>query len=128
LKQLEAELGLRLFARTTKGIAATEESRLLYTEVERAYFGMQNTASFAASLSHRRQGRIVVSTAWLSRGSPPWSLDFPKLTPTFRSRFIREVQPTLPVSSAAVRSTSESLSFAARNTISPVPSRSISRG
>ena len=62
LKQLEAELGLRLFARTTKGIAATEEARLLYTEVERTYFGMQNLARFAASLSDRRQGRIVVST------------------------------------------------------------------
>ncbi|WP_441523295.1 LysR family transcriptional regulator [Bosea sp. TAB14] len=71
LKLLEAELGLRLFARTTKGIAATEEARLLYTEVERTYFGMQNLARFAAGLSDRKQGRIVVSTipalgiAWL---------------------------------------------------------------
>lgn len=71
LKLLEAELGLRLFARTTKGIAATEEARLLYTEVERTYFGMQNLARFAANLRDRKQGRIVVSTipalgiAWL---------------------------------------------------------------
>lgn len=62
LKLLEAELGLRLFARTTKGIAATEEARLLYTEVERTYFGMQNLSRFAASLGDRKQGRIVVST------------------------------------------------------------------
>ena len=58
LKQLEAELGLRLFDRTTKGVAATEETRLLYTEVERTYFGMQNLGRFAASLGHRKQGRI----------------------------------------------------------------------
>lgn len=62
LKQLEGELGLQLFSRTTKGIAATEEARALYAEVERTYFGMQNLARFAANLRDRKQGRVVVST------------------------------------------------------------------
>ncbi len=71
LKMLEAELGVRLFNRTTKGIAATEEALSLYTEVERTYFGMQNLDRFANGLRDRKQGRIVVSTipalglAWL---------------------------------------------------------------
>lgn len=91
LKQLEAELGLRLFDRTTKGIAATEEARLLYTEVERTYFGMQNLTRFAASLGHRRQGRIVVSTipalgiAWLPTVVARFSEAHPDVTISLHS-------------------------------------------
>ena len=91
LKLLEAELGLRLFDRTTKGIAATEEARLLYTEVERTYFGMQNLARFAASLGHRRQGRIVVSTipalgiAWLPTMVARFSEAHPDVTISLHS-------------------------------------------
>ncbi|QEL27127.1 LysR family transcriptional regulator (plasmid) [Bosea sp. F3-2] len=91
LKLLEAELGLRLFDRTTKGIAATEEARLLYTEVERTYFGMQNLARFAASLGHRRQGRIVISTipalgiAWLPTVVARFSEAYPDATISLQS-------------------------------------------
>lgn len=91
LKLLEAELGLRLFARTTKGIAATEEARLLYAEVERTYFGMQNLARFAASLGDRRQGRIVVSTipalgiAWLPAMVARFSRTHPDVTVSLHS-------------------------------------------
>lgn len=91
LKLLEAELGLRLFDRTTKGIAATEEARLLYTEVERTYFGMQNLARFAASLGDRRQGRIVVSTipalgiAWLPAMVSRFSAAHPDVTISLHS-------------------------------------------
>ena len=82
LRQLERDLGLQLFVRTTKGIAATDEARSLYTEVERTYFGMQNLTRFAVGLRERRQGRVVVtaipalSVAWLpsmaSRFSAAW--------------------------------------------------------
>lgn len=91
LKLLEAELGLRLFARTTKGIAATEEARLLYTEVERTYFGMQNLTRFAASLGDRKQGRIVVSTipalgiAWLPAMVARFSEAHPAVTISLHS-------------------------------------------
>ncbi|MGN6097956.1 MAG: LysR substrate-binding domain-containing protein [Bosea sp. (in: a-proteobacteria)] len=91
LKLLEAELGLRLFDRTTKGIAATEEARLLYTEVERTYFGMQNLARFAASLGDRRQGRIVASTipalgiAWLPAMVARFSEAHPDVTISLHS-------------------------------------------
>ena len=61
LQLLEGELGLQLFTRTTKGIAATDEARALYAEVERAYFGMQNLAHFAGTLRDRKQGRVVVT-------------------------------------------------------------------
>jgi DNA-binding transcriptional LysR family regulator len=91
LKMLEAELGLRLFARTTKGIAATEEARALYTEVERTYFGMQNLARFASSLRDRKQGRIVVSTipalgvAWLPAMVARFSATHPDVTVSLHS-------------------------------------------
>ncbi|AMJ62902.1 LysR substrate-binding domain-containing protein [Bosea sp. PAMC 26642] len=91
LKQLEAELGLRLFSRTTKGIAATEEARLLYTEVERTYFGMQNLARFAEGLRDRQQGRIVVSTipalgiAWLPAMVARFSDKYPDVTISLHS-------------------------------------------
>lgn len=91
LKLLESELGLRLFDRTTKGIAATEEARLLYTEVERTYFSMQNLARFAASLGDRRQGRIVVSTipalgiAWLPAMVARFSAAHPDVTISLHS-------------------------------------------
>ncbi|MGO4677713.1 LysR substrate-binding domain-containing protein [Bosea sp. 2YAB26] len=91
LKLLEDELGLRLFSRTTKGIAATEEARALYTEVERTYFGMQNLARFAASLRDRKQGRIVVSTipalglAWLPAMVARFSAAHPDVTISLQS-------------------------------------------
>jgi DNA-binding transcriptional LysR family regulator len=91
LKLLEAELGLRLFDRTTKGIAATEEARLLYTEVERTYFGMQNLARFAASLGDRKQGRIVVSTipalgiAWMPAMVARFADAYPDVTISLHS-------------------------------------------
>jgi DNA-binding transcriptional LysR family regulator len=91
LKLLEAELGLRLFDRTTKGVAATEEARLLYTEVERTYFGMQNLGRFAASLGHRRQGRIVISSipalgiAWLPTVVARFSEAHPDVTISLHS-------------------------------------------
>jgi DNA-binding transcriptional LysR family regulator len=91
LKLLEAELGLRLFSRTTKGIAATEEARALYTEVERTYFGMQNLARFAANLRDRKQGRIVVSTipalgiAWLPAMVARFSAAHPNVTVSMHS-------------------------------------------
>ena len=91
LKQLEAELGLRLFDRTTKGVAATEEARLLYTEVERTYFGMQNLGRFAASLGHRKQGRIVISSipalgiAWLPAAVAKFSATHPDVTISLHS-------------------------------------------
>src|SRR6478609_124838 len=91
LKLLEAELGLRLFSRTTKGIAATEEARALYTEVERTYFGMQNLARFAADLRERKQGRIVVSTipalgiAWLPAMVARFSSAHPDVTVSVHS-------------------------------------------
>lgn len=91
LKLLEAELGLRLFARTTKGIVATEEARLLYTEVERTYFGMQNLARFAEGLRDRKQGRIVVSTipalgvAWMPAMVARFSDSHPDVTISLHS-------------------------------------------
>jgi DNA-binding transcriptional LysR family regulator len=91
LKALEAELGLRLFSRTTKGVAATEEARLLYTEVERTYFGMQNLARFAGNLRDRKQGRIVVSSipalsiAWLPAMVARFSAAHPNVTVSLHS-------------------------------------------
>jgi DNA-binding transcriptional LysR family regulator len=86
LRSLETDLGLQLFIRTTKGIAASDEARALYAEVERTYFGMQNLARFAGSLRDRKEGRIVVtvipalSVAWLPAMAARFALAHPGVT------------------------------------------------
>jgi DNA-binding transcriptional LysR family regulator len=71
LRLIELDLGLQLFIRSSKGIAATDEARALYAEVERTYFSMQNLKRFASGLRDRKQGRVVVtviptlSLAWM---------------------------------------------------------------
>ena len=86
LQLLEGELGVQLFTRTTKGIAATDEARALYAEVERTYFGMQNLARFAGTLRDRKEGRIVVtvipalSVAWLPAMAARFALAHPGVT------------------------------------------------
>lgn len=86
LQLLEGELGLQLFTRTTKGIAATDEARALYAEVERAYFGMQNLVHFAGTLRDRKEGRVVVtvipalSVAWLPAMAARFALAHPGVT------------------------------------------------
>lgn len=91
LKLLEFDLGLQLFIRTTKGIAATDEARALYAEVERTYFGMQNLARFASNLRDRKQGRLVVtviptlSVAWLPMIAARFTLAHPGVTLSLHS-------------------------------------------
>ncbi|PSC05267.1 LysR family transcriptional regulator [Alsobacter soli] len=80
LRLLELDLGLQLFVRTTKGIAATDEARALYAEVERTYFGMQNLKRFAGGLRDSKQGRVVVTAI------PTLSVDW---LPTMAARFAK---------------------------------------
>src|SRR6476619_275485 len=86
LRLLEVELGLQLFVRTSKGIAATDEARALYAEVERTFFGMQNLKRFAGGLRDRKQGRLVVtaiptlSVAWLPQMAARFAKTHPGVT------------------------------------------------
>ena len=80
LRLLELDLGLQLFVRTTKGIAATDEARALYAEVERTYFGMQNLKRFAGGLRDSKQGRVVGTAI------PTLSVDW---LPTMAARFAK---------------------------------------
>lgn len=86
LRLIELDLGLQLFIRTAKGIAATDEARALYTEVERTYFSMQNLKRFAGGLRDRKQGRVVVtviptlSFAWMPLMAARFSRAHPGVT------------------------------------------------
>ena len=86
LQLLEHDLGLQLFIRSTRGLAATDEARALYAEVERTYFGMQNLQRFANELRDRKQGRVVVtvmtalSIAWLPAMAARFAKDHPGVT------------------------------------------------
>lgn len=89
LRLLEHDLGLQLFIRSTRGLAATDEARALYTEVERTYFGMKNLQRFANELRDRKQGRVVVtvmtalSVAWLPTMAARFAKAHPGVTLSF---------------------------------------------
>ena len=125
LRLLEFDLGLQLFLRTTKGIAATDEARALYAEVERTYFGMQNLKRFAGGLRDRKQGRVVVtvpalSVAWLPLMAARFARTHPGVTLSLYSEQLRRRGAAV----GRARSTSASRRSAARRPTSPAASSS----
>jgi DNA-binding transcriptional LysR family regulator len=71
IAQLERDLGFRAFARERRRLVPTPEARALYTEVERAFVGLDYLTRFARDLKGMRQGHIVmgatqaISGGWL---------------------------------------------------------------
>lgn len=62
IASLESELGLRLFARTRKGIKATTAADLLYVEVQRSFRGMDVIAQSAREIREAGTTRLQVAS------------------------------------------------------------------
>lgn len=61
IKDLEHDLGLRLFERRGNQIAATVEGRTLFDEVERTYSGLSHLRAFADDLRGSRVGVLRIA-------------------------------------------------------------------
>lgn len=91
LAQLEVALGFKLFTRHGRAMVATEEGRILYTEVERSFMGLNHLSRFAQTLHKLPKGHLVVGTMpalanrWLPRVIAGFLREFPDLTVSLKS-------------------------------------------
>ncbi|WOI58232.1 LysR family transcriptional regulator [Palleronia sp. LCG004] len=95
LRLLEAELGLSLFQRSSKGLVPTQEARALYAEAERAFAGIVSMERFARSLGRMGHSRLVVATIpALSLGWMPCVAgEFTRLYPDASLKFVAASSP-----------------------------------
>src|SRR5688572_6707474 len=56
--ELESSIGVRLFERAGRRLAATEEGEALYAEVERAFLGLEHIEAVARSLKAHKRGAL----------------------------------------------------------------------
>lgn len=63
IRDLEAELRLRLFERASGRVTATPDAVALFREVERSFHGLDRIARAAADLRGRRQGALRVAAS-----------------------------------------------------------------
>ncbi|MDR3534178.1 MAG: LysR substrate-binding domain-containing protein [Rhodopila sp.] len=73
IRDLEAEVALKLFDRSAGKLAPTPDAVALFQEVQRSYHGLDRVADAAARLGRRRAGelRIAASVAPSFHGLPP---------------------------------------------------------
>jgi DNA-binding transcriptional LysR family regulator len=73
IRDLEAEIALKLFDRFAGKLTPTPDAVALFREVERSYQGLDRVAHAAAQLGRRREGelRIAASVAPSFHGLPP---------------------------------------------------------
>jgi DNA-binding transcriptional LysR family regulator len=62
IRDLEAEIGLRLFHRQGTQITPTEDASILFKEVERSFHGLDRISKVAAELSGTRRGSLRITT------------------------------------------------------------------
>jgi len=60
IADFEQATGLRLFARSGNRLQATSEADMLYREVQRAYFGIEEVKRCATALVHRKAGHLRI--------------------------------------------------------------------
>jgi len=60
LAHLEADIGVKLFERVKGRLVPTAEARAFYTEIERAFVGMEHLTCFAEDLKELRHGSLVI--------------------------------------------------------------------
>lgn len=63
IKQLETQLGVRLFLRTPRGVNLTEEGRMLYQYVSRAITTIENGEERLAQMQHLLRGRLAIGAS-----------------------------------------------------------------
>ncbi|CAH1692377.1 HTH-type transcriptional activator CmpR [Hyphomicrobiales bacterium] len=91
LAQLEAALGFKLFTRHGRTLVATEEGRILYTEVERSFMGLNHLTRFAQSLNQLPKGHLVIgampalANRWLPSVLASFLRQFTDLTVSLKS-------------------------------------------
>lgn len=62
LADLEDAVGFKLFARTKRQLVQTEEGKLFYEEVRKAFTGLDDLAKTAASIREHKKGQLRVIT------------------------------------------------------------------
>lgn len=60
ISDFEETTGLRLFSRSGNRLQATSEADMLYREVQRAYFGIEEIKRCATALVHRKAGHLRI--------------------------------------------------------------------
>lgn len=86
IARLEARIGVRLFARTPRAVALTEEGRRFHAQVAPLLAGLEEAAEDAAGARSRVRGRLRVNVdPWfacfvLAPGLPDFLADYPDLT------------------------------------------------
>lgn len=63
IRDLEAEIELRLFERSRGGLLATPEAVALYREVQRSFLGLERIAQAAAALRLKRTGILDIAAS-----------------------------------------------------------------
>ncbi|PIW25883.1 MAG: hypothetical protein COW30_17815 [Rhodospirillales bacterium CG15_BIG_FIL_POST_REV_8_21_14_020_66_15] len=63
IRDLEAEIGIALFARAGGRVTATPDAVALFSEVERSFHGLERVARAAAALRQRRQGQLRIAAS-----------------------------------------------------------------
>lgn len=98
IKQLEAEIGVRLFERSSRGVQTTEAGELLLEEARRIFTLVEGTVGMVRRVGHGEVGRLTL-------GFVPSSSDelLPPILSNFGERypdvdlFLREMRPDLIV-------------------------------
>ncbi len=75
IKSLEAQLGFSLFERTSQGLVASDEARLLHDEIEPIFTMMRNVEGQVLAVRSARKGRLrIAATPPLSQSVIPVTL------------------------------------------------------
>jgi DNA-binding transcriptional LysR family regulator len=94
IKQLENELGVQLFERTSRGVRLTEAGELLLEEAQRIFVQLDQTVSIVRRVGHGEVGRLTLGFVPSASNEA-----LPTILRAFRDRFpevelfLREMRP-----------------------------------
>ncbi|BBL79032.1 LysR family transcriptional regulator [Rubrobacter xylanophilus] len=98
IKQLERELGVRLFDRTSRGVRLTEAGELLLEEVRRLFVQLDQTTRLIQRVGHGEVGRLALGFVPSATNEvlPPILREFTSRFPGVEL-FLREMRPDMVV-------------------------------